>query len=246
MPKVTDAVILMAGAGSRLRSSETQLPKPLMPVASRPLISHVIDSLARAGVEKLYAVVGSESDQLLAGVAPLIPGNIRFEPIFNTNWRQQNGVSLLCAEGRVKEPFFLTMADHVFEQSLLDRLVRYSDTAKVNVAIDRKVATIFDLEDAMKVETKEKRLVAIGKNLVTYDAIDTGVFLCPHEIFAYLHRAKRVSGDCSLADGIRLMAEDDKAAVIDIGDSWWQDVDTPAMLAEAEGRLLRSSGSLLS
>ena len=52
------------------------------------------------------------------------------------------------------------------------------------------------------------------------------------EIFDYLERAKSGSrgSDCSLADGVRLMAGDDKVRAIDIGDAWWQDVDTPQML----------------
>ena len=88
----------------------------------------------------------------------------------------------------------------------------------------------------MKVETRADQIVAIGKKLTTYDAIDTGLFVCPQEIFEYLKRAKR-NGDCSLADGVRLMAAAGKARAIDIGSAWWQDVDTPQMLQHATGVL---------
>ena len=83
--------------------------------------------------------------------------------------------------------------------------------------------------------------------LQEYDAIDTGAFLCSRIIFEYLRRAQQ-DGDCSLSDGMRLLAADGKASAIDIGDAWWQDVDTPEMLARAEeesARLLRDSGSRL-
>ena len=54
----------------------------------------------------------------------------------------------------------------------------------------------------MKVQTKRDhaRIVAIGKTLESYDAIDTGIFVRPPEIFHYLARARK-NGDCSLADG---------------------------------------------
>ena len=84
----------------------------------------------------------------------------------------------------------------------------------------------------MKLRTKADRVTTIGKDLKDYDAIDTGLFICPTEIFDYLGQAIR-AGDCSLADGVRLMAADGKVRAIDIGDAWWQDIDTPEMLAKA-------------
>jgi choline kinase len=111
----------------------------------------------------------------------------------------------------------------------------------VNLAADRKIDSIFDLDDATKVKIEGDQLIAIGKQLDDYNAIDTGMFLCSDEIFTYLEAAQR-DGDCSLSDGVRLMAADGKVRAVDIGDAWWQDVDTPEMLARAEqdsARLLR-------
>jgi choline kinase len=91
----------------------------------------------------------------------------------------------------------------------------------------------------MKVQTSGDHVVTLGKSLEIYDAIDTGIFLCPNDLFDYLRNAQsRGSGsDCSLADGVRLMAADGKVRAIDIGRAWWQDVDTPEMRAHAEENL---------
>jgi len=124
------------------------------------------------------------------------------------------------------------MGDHLFRSSILDSLLASADPARLNLAIDLKIASIFDLDDAMKVRTEGNRLVAIGKNLEDYNAIDTGIFICPETIFDYLQRVLR-NDDCALADGVRLMAEEGNALATDIGDAWWQDVDTPEMLARA-------------
>ena len=125
------------------------------------------------------------------------------------------------------------MGDHLFDASILNCVIEQGNTSELNLAVDRKIAAIFDLDDAMKVQTDGDRVAAIGKNLAIYDAIDTGIFVCPNEIFEYLRRARR-DGDCSLADGVRLMAEDRKVRAIDIGEAWWQDVDTFEMRARAE------------
>ena len=192
------------------------------------------------GVEKIHAVVGPNGEELAAAVAPLLPRQMQFNPIPNPNWQKQNGVSLLIAAGKVRSPFFLAMGDHLFESSIVRTLLRDADLSQLNLAIDRKIGSIFDLDDAMKVRTEGNRLVAIGKKLENYNAIDTGIFICPETIFEYLRRVLK-NDDCSLADSVRLMAEEGKALAIDIGEAWWQDVDTPEMLARAEEEVARLS-----
>ncbi len=238
---ITDAVILMAGIGSRLGG---ELPKPLVEIAGQPLIRFTLETLRRAGVTQVHLVVGSHSGSLAESVSALAPSGLRVDAIVNHEWQKQNGVSVLCAEGKVRTPFFLTMGDHLFEPALFDALVAGADRAQVNLAVDRKIASIFDLDDAMKVQIGGERIHAIAKNLPEYNAIDTGAFLCSADIFRALRAAQR-GGDCSLADGIRLLAQEGKVRAVDIGDAWWQDVDTPEMLGEAQrvsARFLRESG----
>lgn len=241
---VREAVILMAGVGSRLGNAGGALAKPLVSIAERPLISYTFDALERAGVETVHVVMGANSDQLAQQIEPLVRGRMHLNVIVNHEWQKQNGVSVLAAAGHVKPPFFLVMGDHLFEFAVLDALQSAAQDALVRLAVDRKINSIFDLDDAMKVRTEGDQIVAIAKDLRDYNAIDTGVFLCSGEIFTYLRRAQ-TNGDCSLADGIRLMASEQEARVVDIGDAWWQDVDTPEMLARADqesARLLRESG----
>lgn len=233
MAIMTEAVILMAGTGSRLRAGGKLLPKPLVPVAGRPLISYTFDALQQIGITTLYVVIGYESEVLLAGLRPLVPVGMRLQPIPNREWQKQNGVSLLCAAPQLTGPFLLLMGDHLFERRLLDDFVRQVDPAFVNLAIDRKISSIFDLDDAMKVRTDAGRVIAIGKTLSNFDAVDTGIFACAPEIFRYLEEVRR-DGDCSLADGVRAMAVAGKVRAIDIGEAWWQDVDDSGMLGAAE------------
>jgi choline kinase len=230
----------MAGSGSRLRGADESFLKPLVPLLGRPLISYTIDALVRVGIRKINAVIGFESKRLSAAVTRLIPSGIEFRFIENPDWQKQNGISLLAASDYVTAPFLLAMSDHVFDNAIVDLLIESADLKQLNLAIDKKLDSIFDLDDAMKVQTRAGRIVAIGKNLQDYDAIDTGLFVCAKDIFEYLERAKQ-EGNCSLADGVRLMAADNKVRAVDIGDAWWQDVDTPEMLAHAAAHLLRSS-----
>jgi choline kinase len=239
MTAVSEAVILMAGEGSRLRGSDNTFLKPFVPVLGRPLISYALDTLIRAGITSVNFVVGYESGRMIEQVKQLIPSGLSASFIENRDWQKQNGISLLAATGHVSKPFLLTMSDHLFDNAIVDHLLDSFDFDFLNIAVDQKLDSIFDLEDAMKVRTRGNRVTGIGKKLRDYDAIDIGLFVCPLEIFDYLERAKSRSGrnDCSLADGVRLMAGNDKVRAIDIGDGWWQDVDTPGMLWHAERKM---------
>jgi choline kinase len=243
MRTISEAVILMAGRGSRLQTADQTLPKPLVPIGARPLISYTIESLQKLGVRTIHAVIGANGDALLMALRALVPQRINLNPIRNPDWQKQNGVSLLCAKDHVAAPFLLAMGDHLFDSSIFERLLKGANPDRLSLAVDRKISAIFDLADATKVQVRGRQLVAIGKEVPRYDAIDTGLFLCPNEIFSYLHRAKH-RDDCSLSDGVRLMARDGKADAIDIGDGWWQDVDTPEMLQHAEEHFANKASEL--
>jgi choline kinase len=238
MTAISEAVILIAGEGSRLRGSDGTFLKPLVPVLGRPLICYTIDALTHAGIKKASFIVGYQSARMIEAVKQLIPPALESCFIENHDWQKQNGISLLAAAKHAMSPFLLTMSDHLFDQSIVELLLRNAVVDQLNLAIDRKLDSIFDVDDAMKVQTRRHRILEIGKDLAVYDAIDAGLFVCPLDIFDYLERAKR-DGDCSLADGVRSMASQGKARAVDIGDAWWQDIDTPKMLACAETQLRR-------
>jgi choline kinase len=246
MSAISEAVILIAGQGSRLRGADKNCLKPFVPVLGRPLLSYTLEAVSCAGISTAHFVVGYESERVIAEAKQLIPPHISASFIVNRDWQKQNGISLLAVSGHVSAPFLLTMGDHVFDDTIIDCLLDNFEPGLLNIAIDRKLDSIVDLDDAMKVQMRGKKVTGIGKNLQSYDAIDTGLFVCPVEIFGYLEQAKSNSRvrDCSLANGIELMAADGKVRGIDIGSALWHDVDTPRVLEHAEQdtswRVLRS------
>lgn len=60
------AIVLAAGRGRRLEPLTLTRPKPLLPVASRPILEHVLDGLARAGIQDIVVVVGHLGEQIAA------------------------------------------------------------------------------------------------------------------------------------------------------------------------------------
>ena len=63
--KPSKAMILAAGLGLRMRPLTDKMPKPLVRVAGRALLDHVLDKLAEAGVSEAIANVHYLPDQII-------------------------------------------------------------------------------------------------------------------------------------------------------------------------------------
>lgn len=61
---VIDAVVMAGGLGTRLGSITQRVPKPLLPVADRPILDHILSSLEAAGVERIWIAVNHLAEQI--------------------------------------------------------------------------------------------------------------------------------------------------------------------------------------
>ena len=235
---ITEAVILAAGKGTRLRASDDDLPKPLHRVGGVALIERTIRTLAEAGVRRVIVVTGFMADTVEATLAQLAVPDVTVEPVRNADFEKANGISVLVGGALATGPFVLSMADHLYTPAIA-RLVGTQDMAAADLylATDPRIHDVLDIDDATNVVTDAGRIVDIGKTLATYDRIDCGVFCVTRGLLTELAALRAARGDCSLSDGVRQLARAGRARVCDIGDGFWQDVDTPADRALAEQRL---------
>jgi 1L-myo-inositol 1-phosphate cytidylyltransferase len=234
MATVNQCLILAAGNGTRLRPVSAELPKPLVQFRGRPILEHVILRAHQAGIDEFVIVVGYRSDLIRRWFNNRWVGQFSMTWVENRDYHKANGISVLKAKNEIREEFLLLMADHIFEPATAKVLMEQTlAPGEVILAVDPKIDRIFDLDDATKVRREGDRIVDIGKEIPTYDALDTGMFLCSPVLFDRLESATR-NGNCSLSDGMRQLAGERKLRALEIGDAEWQDVDTPGALAHAE------------
>lgn len=119
-------MILAAGLGTRMRPLTDTLPKPLVKVAGRPLIDHVLDRLAEAGVERVVVNVHHLADQMQRHLAQ------RKQPQIVIS--DERGL-LLGTGGGVKKalpelgdaPFFHINSDTIWIDGVKPNLARLAD-----------------------------------------------------------------------------------------------------------------------
>lgn len=123
------AMVLAAGLGTRMRPLTDTMPKPLVKVAGKPLIDHVLDRLADVGVEKAVVNVHHFADQLIEHLGRRTRPRIAIS--------DERGL-LLGTGGGVKRalpelsdrPFFHINSDTMWVDSTKPNLARLADAFK--------------------------------------------------------------------------------------------------------------------
>jgi len=131
------AMELAAGRGERMRPLTNRLPKPLVPVAGKPLLDHVLDRLTAAGIDRVVVNVHYLADLIerhLAGrQTPRIAISDEREKLLNTGG---GVVKALAALGG--EPFFHVNSDTIWidgEKPNLERLAEAFDPTSMDALL---------------------------------------------------------------------------------------------------------------
>ncbi len=131
------AMVLAAGRGERMRPLTDRMPKPLVPVAGRALIDHVLDRLADAGIERAIVNVHYLADMIerhLKGrTAPRISISDERNALLDTGGGL---VKALSAIG--DEPFIAVNSDTIWIDGVepnLERLAEAFDVASMDALL---------------------------------------------------------------------------------------------------------------
>lgn len=235
---VQQAIILAAGNGDRFQTglAESKLVRPVLGV---PLIIRTLRSAVKAGIRHADIVLGYEADTVRALILREQPDLLSLRFHVNDRWHEENGVSALAPRAFYSDRrFALLMGDHLFDSEALQRLLETdAPDAESLLGIDGRPAPPEVADEATRVRLDGRdRIVAIGKGLAPYDALDTGLFVCAPPLFDALDESC-AAGDTTLSGGIRRLAARGLMRGIDIGDRPWFDIDTVADLEHAEGLL---------
>ena len=123
MTKIETAMVLAAGLGTRMRSAAHDKPKPLVPLARKALIDHVLDRLGAAGVVSAVVNVHHRADQieehLTTRTSPAISISDERSQLLDTGGGVKKALPFLGTEG-----FIVHNSDSVWLETHVSNLNR--------------------------------------------------------------------------------------------------------------------------
>jgi MurNAc alpha-1-phosphate uridylyltransferase len=127
---ITTAMILAAGFGTRMRPLTDDRPKPMVELDSRPMIDHILERLAKAGIERTIVNLHYQADILenhlkQRTIKPAILFSNERHAILDTGGGVRQALSLLG-----DQPFLLHNSDSVWiehQTGNLSRLIAHNN-----------------------------------------------------------------------------------------------------------------------
>ena len=222
-------IILAAGDGGRLQPLTRHTPKVLLNVGGHPLIHWPLTAMLSAGITEIGVVVGHNGQAIVDALACEERYNGCLEFIENPHWQGGNAVSLHAAHSFAGgEPVLLCMGDHAISPEILSRLLATEHEGSV-LCIDSQPWHPSQINDATRVAVgPEGFVVAIGKQLTRWTAVDAGVFKLDAEVFDSIgHLRKGRDIHVEMSEVVRLYGKrNNPFLTCDIAGAFWADVDT--------------------
>lgn len=114
---IRQAVFLAGGRGTRLGALAADCPKPLLEVAGRPFLEHLMARAAWAGIDRILLLAGHLGEQVRARYDGRELGGARVEVLVEPEARGTGG-ALAGAAGRLDDRFMMGNGDSLFDFDL--------------------------------------------------------------------------------------------------------------------------------
>ncbi len=231
--KVTQAVILAAGRGSRMRGLTQEMPKPMVEVRGKPILGYIVDGLRDAGIRKILVVIGYRKEVVRDHFKD---GSGFGVAITYVEQVAQDGTGKVVELAKTfcgSEPFILSYGDILVEPSCYIPLTRPGDAElilTVRYTNDVSKGGAVYVNNVFEVIDLREKQPPGQSSTCWYNA---GIYTFKSTIFAYLARLqKSPRGEYELTDAIRAIAQDGKKVKAVEVKGYWADVGDPETLAE--------------
>ncbi len=233
------ALILAAGRGSGLKPITDTRPKPLVPVANKPMILYIVEDIINAGISDIGIVVSPAGGPIREAVGDGSRWKVRITYITQP---EPLGLAhaVQCARGFTgASPFILYLGDNLLSGGIsgfVSSFASSSDDARLMLTVvdDPARFGVVELDDKLR----PVRLVEKPKNPPSNFAV-VGIYGFRPAIFGAIAKIKpSARGELEITDAIQELLSSSKPVSAEFVRDWWHDTGKPQSLLVANGLVL--------
>jgi len=218
------AVILAAGEGTRMRPLTESVPKPMLPVADRPLVAHTADAAVEAGADRLVFVVGYEADR----VREYFGDSYRGAPVAYATQEEQLGTAhaAAAASGHLDDDFVVLNGDDLYDAAAIEALFDHCPAVGAYTVENPRPYGVFDVDDGAVTGVVEK------PSDPPSDRVNVGAYHFPAEAADWLTEVELSErGEYEITDVLERVVDAHEVSAVPV--ERWLGVGRPWELLEA-------------
>ena len=242
--QILKAVILAAGEGQRLRPLTATRPKPLLPVAGKPVLEHILTALQKTKIKEILIIVGHQKEQIIKHFGNGTKFNLKI-----TYKEQKELLGTAHATDIAKDfvgsdNFLLIYGDVLTSKQNYLKIIEVFNKESPSALI-----TTYKVEDASLygiIKTKNNQVIEIIEKPDPEEAknqhINAGIYIFTPKIFnAIKQTQKSKRGEYELTDSVQQMIKQGENILAQKLENWWIDIGTPWDLLDANKLLLEET-----
>ncbi|MFP4394213.1 MAG: glucose-1-phosphate thymidylyltransferase [Anaerolineales bacterium] len=232
-------LILSGGKGTRLYPLTFTSAKQLIPVANKPVLFRVIESIRDAGIDEIGIVVGDTADDIKRAVRRGNRWDVKITYI-----HQEDPLGLAHAVKISKdflgdERFVMFLGDNVIQGGISPLIQQFADSEWNSQIVLTEVAQpeqygVAELDEGGRIVRLIEKPKAPRSNLAL-----VGIYMFDHHIWeAVASISPSWRGELEITDAIQWLVENDYRVFPYIHRGWWIDTGRPGDMLEANGMVL--------
>lgn len=240
------AIIPVAGIGSRLRPHTHTQPKALVPVAGKPILSHIVDSLIDANVKDFIFVIGYLGDKIEEYIRSKYKDSIKACFVLQEP-REGTGHAVWLCKDKINpgDDLLIALGDTIFDIDLRDIITQPFSAIGVKKVDDPRNFGVAELKDDGFISNMVEKPPIPKSNLALvgiYRIKESELLITALE--KNIRENKRTYNEFHLTDGIQsLVQQGIKITTFPVEN--WYDCGSKESLLETNAVLLKKSQSEL-
>jgi len=238
MGKITKAVLLAAGRGTRLQPVTSHTSKCMLPLVGKPILWHILDAVRRAGIREVHLVVGYKRERIMEYFGDGSQLGLSIHYVFQET---SDGTAKAIGLVELEEDFLVLNGDTLVDEEDIRRIIREHDT-DATLGVRR-------VEDpshygVVEVEGELVRSIVEKPRGFVSNLANAGLYVFSPEIYKAIKRTKRSErGEYEITTSIQLMIGEGRVARAVELTGLWSDIGNPWNYLDSNQVLLERMSS---